>query len=244
MTRSVTITFIIFMSVAIITLISKTYAFLGFWWSDESGSISSFIPANSIDQTSVMLAQSSMSLLGQTTIINSNSGNDEFILQWGSSLSTVSPLLSYDLIAAVQSNNNANDIITKHITKLNQATILLTQQSRNYQSQLEQSQSKLTNCSLDKKTTDTSIIEAINSNELQNINSLIQASVRAGQCEIQHRITINTLTLIINKYTQAIFLLTKKVNLIEQHNSVIAQYPEVIADPEIIKELNQVSSQF
>jgi hypothetical protein len=131
-----------------------------------------------------------------------------------------------------------------HAGDLNQGVVQLTQQSRNYQSQIEQSKSKLTDCSSDKKIADASVIEVINSNNLQNINTLIQASVTAGQCETQHRITINALTLIAKKHTQALALLNQKASLIEQHKSAIIQYPEVISDPKIIQELSQISSQF
>jgi hypothetical protein len=113
-----------------------------------------------------------------------------------------------------------------------------------YQSQIEQSQSKLTDCSSDKKTADAAVIEAINTNKLEHINTLIQASVTAGQCETQHRVTINALTLITKKYTNIITSSTKKLNLIEQHKAAIMQYPEVISDPAIINELSQISSQF
>jgi prefoldin subunit 5 len=160
------------------------------------------------------------------------------------SLDTVSPLISYDLISAVQSSSDSSSTITNHISDLNQAISSLTQQSRTYQSQIEQSQSKLSDCSSDKKIADVAVIEAVNTNKLENINTLIQTSVTAGQCEAQHRITINALTLITKKYTQAIASLTKKVNLIEQHKATIEQYPEVIANPEVIKELSQISSQF
>jgi predicted regulator of amino acid metabolism with ACT domain len=135
-------------------------------------------------------------------------------------------------------------LISNHLNDLSQAATSLTQQSRNYQSQIEQSQSKLANCTNDKKTTDAAVIEAINDNKLHNINSLIQASVVAGQCEVQHTITINALTLVSKKYTQITSLLTKKANLIEQHKTTIAQYPEVISNPEVIKELGQISSSF
>jgi prefoldin subunit 5 len=152
--------------------------------------------------------------------------------------------MSYNLISAVQSSSDASSTITNHINDLNQAITSLTQQSRTYQSQIEQSQSKLSDCSSDKKIADTAVISAINTNKLENINTLIQTSVTAGQCETQHRVTINALTLITKKYTQAITSLTKKANLIEQHKGAIAQYPEVISDPAIIKELSQISSQF
>jgi hypothetical protein len=192
-----------------------------------------------------MLAQSSMNLLGQSTTVESNSNNNTNqpeLIAWN--LDKISSLLSYDLITAVQSSTDTSVTITKHITDLNSAITSLTQQSRGYQSQIEQSQSKLTDCSSDKKIADAAVVETINQNDLQNINNLIQASIIAGQCEAQHRITINALTLVTKKYSQAIVALTKKINLIEQHKSVIAQYPEVIADPEIIKELSQISSQF
>lgn len=250
MTRSVAITFIVFISVAIITLLSKTYAFLGFWWSDNwnnNSSISSFIPANSIDQSSVMLAQSSMNMLWQIATVTSDRVSGESSNSNNSNTRTLehsTTLISYDLIAAVQSSIDASATITNHINDLNQATTQLTQQLSIYQSQIEQSQSKLTDCSSDKKIADAAVIEAVNTNNLQQIYNLIQTSVTAGQCETQHRVTINALTLVTKKYSQAIASLTKKANFIEQHKTVIAQYPEIIADPAIIKELSQISSQF
>jgi hypothetical protein len=252
MTKSVAITFMIFLGIAIITLLSKTYAFLGFGWSESwsnsespqgGNSISAFVPANSIDQTSVILAQSSMSLLWQSIATNSSNKDNSDTNTTLRTLSNSKSLISYDIISTIEKNNEASTIITKHLLDLNQAITSLTQQSRTYQSQIEQSQSKLTDCSSNKKIADAAIIEAINSNNLQNINNLIQDSVTAGQCETHHRITINALTLVTKKHGQIISLLTKKANIIEQHKSTIAQYPEVIADPAIIKELSQLSSQ-
>lgn len=229
-------------SLCLVTIISThTWALFGFGENDTS--IAPFIPSSSIDNTSISLAQSAMNLLEQSTAIVgndwwvSNNANNNW---WGN----ITAILSYDIIAAVQSSNDKSQTITNHLNDLQSSISQLTQLSNNYQSQITQSQALMDGCTTDKKSADAEVISAINNNDLSNVDTLIQASVTAGQCETKHRITINALSLIVKKYNQSIALLNKKTSLIEQHKSTIIQYPEVISDPKIIKELSQISSQF
>lgn len=216
-----------------------------FGFGESKTSIAPFVPSSSIDNTSISLAQSAMNLLGQSfesSLIREGDpqggGFDSMV--WNTALST----LSYDLVAAVQSSNDKNQTITTHLQELQQTSSQLTQLSNNYQSQITQSQALMDRCSIDKKSADAAVISAINNNELSKIDALIQSSITAGQCETKHRITINALSLIVKRHNQSIALLKQKSSLIEQHKSTIMQYPEVISDPQIIQELDQISRLF
>jgi len=223
-------------------MFAHSQALFGFGGRSET-SISEFVPANSIDNTSVLLAQSAISLLwGSPSIHNGTSVPlDGRGSGWGVDSKA---LLSYDIISAVQSSSDKSQTITQHISALNQSAASLIQVSQSYQSRITQSQGRLNDCSLSKKTADAAVIEAINNNQLTNLDTLLQASVTAGQCETQQKITINAFTLVVNKTNSSIALLNNKSSLIEQHRSVIMQYPEIISDPAIIAELSQASLQF
>lgn len=246
-------------SLCLVTIISAhTWALFGFGDSDTS--IAPFVPSSSIDNASVNLAQSAMNLLGQTSKSSLSSlrpqgiplgakGAAEGGGVWDTNNLSIngnaaSSILSYDIIAAVQSSDDKSQTITNHLSELQTIISQLTQASNQYQSQITQAQALMDGCTTDKKASDAAVIAAINSNKLNNIDSLIQASVTAGQCEVKNRITINALSLIIKKQNQSIASLNQKSTLIEQYKSTIIQYPEVISDPKIIQELSQISSQF
>lgn len=214
-----------------ILMSAHSRALFGFGTSDAT--ISAFIPANSVDSMSVALVQSAMNILWwvDNGTISTNTINSQ-------------ALLSYNIIWAVQNSNKKTQVVDQYIKDLNQSSSLLSQISQWYQSRITQAQSKLSTCTISKKSSDAEVIEAINNDSLGNIDKLIQASVQAGTCETEQSIIINSLTLIVNKYTKISISLNTKASLIDKYRPVIIQYPDIIADPEIIAEITKASIQF
>jgi hypothetical protein len=214
-------------------MISRSYALFGF--GDSNASLSTFVPASSVDDTSVNLAQSAIVMLSPWGL-----ANEDRPTQWVDSQT----LVSYDIISAVSASTNKTQTINRYMSDLSDGINQLTSQIQYYQSKFDEAHSHISECSASKKSSDAAVIEAINQDRLTSLESLITASVVAGQCEAQYRISSNAYQLVTAKYERLLRLLTKKQSLIEQHQSLIVQYPEVILNPEIIQELSQISSQF
>lgn len=220
----------------LICIQTQTHALFWFGESDKSD-LSIFVPAHSIDSTSIMLAQSAIATLWHTNNI-----------WWWAldqrNIPSITDLISYNIITAIQSSSNKTQTLNQHIANLQQAINQLDQINISSQSKVDQAQITMNECTTTKKIADASVIQAINSNNITQIDSLIKDSITSAQCEAANRVVMNTWSLIITKNKATITRLTRKMDFIEQHQEAIIQYPEIISDPDIIKELSQISSQF
>jgi len=196
--------------------------------------ISNYVPAASIDMTSVDLAQAGIKTLSKQIIIDASG-----LSVWEFAESVI----TYNLVQALPYSTRPLDTITKHLTQLQLAQQQLESATLVYQSQITDAQSRLDLCTSNKKISDAAVIASINQNQEDQLEQKIAASVILAQCESRHRVNVNAYGILLKKYTQLTELITEKYTLINDNKTLFAQYPEVIADPTLIEQLDQISRQ-
>lgn len=197
-------------------------------------SISNYVPSASVDMKSVELAQAGITILSKAIIISASGAS-----VWAFAESVV----TYDLVQALPYSARRNNTITEHLAQLQLAQQQLESATNNYQDKITEAQARLDLCTSNKKSSDAEVMTTINKNTESELDQKIASSVILAQCEAKYRVTINAYTIVVKKYTQLKELSAKKYTLINDNKSLFAQYPEVIADANLVEQLNQLARQ-
>gem|GEM_PF-4671872 len=152
-------------------------------------------------------------------------------------------LLSYNILQAVQASAQRQIVVSTYLDQL-QTTIQWYQtQILGYQDKINQSQTILTQCTTQKKQSDSIIITAINNDSIANLDSLMESSINAASCQAQQQISINTRNLVLSRQQAIQNALQRRYSVIQEYQSQIITYPELITNTELLQELNTLSIQ-